>query len=88
MVSEHGAAWSASSIGFCCEAVSGAYFPEEVLKVIKALKDEGSLRDEDPWVFLNTPRTDYVCSCPSLLPRLSTHSLASGSLLLSLEKQN
>lgn len=88
MVSEPGAAYSASSMGLCCEAVSGAYFPEEVLKVIKALKDEGSLRDEDPWVFLDTLRTDYVCSRPSLLSWLSTHSLASGSLLLSLEKQN
>lgn len=69
--------------------MSGAYFPEEVLKVIKALKDEGSLRDEDPWVFLDTLRTYYyMCSRPSLLPWLSTHLLASGSLLLSLEKQN
>lgn len=68
--------------------MSGTYFSEEVLKVIKALKDEGRLRDEDPWVFLDTLRTYYVCSGPSLLPRLSTHSLASGSLLLSREKQN
>lgn len=56
--------WSASSIGLWSETVSGAYFSEEVLKVIKALKEEGSLRDEDPWVFLDTLRTYYVCFCP------------------------
>lgn len=68
--------WSTSSVRLWSEAVTGAYFPEERLKVIKSLKDEGSLREEDPWVFLNTPGTYYVCPCRSLLRRLRTHPRA------------
>lgn len=33
-------------------------------------------REEDPWVFLNTPGTYYVCPCRSLLRRLRTHPRA------------